>query len=192
MGKLFGTSDYGDAEGRIRRLLSLEGLVPIEVSTDLLPVMIVGDGLGTGYNASRNRAWRQCWDALSPTGTSLWLKTSAPKLIIDEVEAYSVGGAATDTLKMYLYPPGTPSPVNPVGGTATVIEDSRGDRVPLDNQLVAGAPTVPPFLAPAIRGAPQWWFSTLRLTLIPGSVLQIRYTSAVGGGFNVNVAGRTW
>jgi len=78
-----GRSDLGDTEQQLRRLLNLEGVVPMDWAGMIQPVAVVGDCTLPGFGGQRLR--RFCFTCFTfvPLG-EIWFKAQAD-LIIDRV-----------------------------------------------------------------------------------------------------------
>jgi len=91
-----GRSDLGDVESRIRRILALEGLVPVDWNGNIVPVMIVGDGTLPGFGTARLRRWQLANFVTAAAGVDRWI-TVDQDVIIDRI-ACIPGTACTVTL----------------------------------------------------------------------------------------------
>lgn len=82
---LYGRSDFGEFEARTRRMLSLEGLIPLDLGRGITPVMLLGDATLPGFGQGRQRRFAG-QVAQGGIGTGFWWKCEAAEgVIIDEV-----------------------------------------------------------------------------------------------------------
>lgn len=82
---LYGRSDFGEFEARTRRMLALEGLIPLDLGRAITPVMLLGDASLPGFGQQRLRRF-----AAQPrqggVGTGFWWKCEATEgVIIDQL-----------------------------------------------------------------------------------------------------------
>lgn len=115
-----GRSDLGDTESRIRRILNLEGLVPTDWSGQVLPVMVVGDGMLPGYGSGRTRRWALNF-ITGPAGADRWITVDAD-MIVDRVTVVPFGGPAT--AQVFYQGPNDASPGALAGRAAPFIDRS--------------------------------------------------------------------
>lgn len=85
--------DLGEVESRMRRLLGLDGLVPLGWDGNIVPVLLVGDGTLPGMSQTRLRYWTSSAQA-GGVGTGYWFKATED-LIIDAIEFATAGGTFT-------------------------------------------------------------------------------------------------
>jgi len=97
----YGRSDFGEAETRLRRLLSLEGLIPMDLSRSIQPVMLVGDGTLPGMSQARLRRFTVS-SITTGVSTGFWLKANNEAgVVIDAIEL-TVSAAAAALRIRYL------------------------------------------------------------------------------------------
>lgn len=193
----FGRSDLGNAEDRLRRVLGLEGRVPIEYTeraSQILPVVVVADGLMPGANVQHGRSWSFVLGGLA-TGQNVAMAQSASDgapIVVDSFEASILGGTANqDLIALYQYPLGAGTPVVPTGTIAQFTERYVGDLAPVLTSSGAGAAAVSP-IGTWILGGGVTRIPDLRICLDRGTVLAWRWVASVAGTLNLTVRGRVF
>lgn len=86
-----GRSDLGDTEQQLRRLLNLEGVVPMDWAGLIQPVAVVGDCTLPGFGGQRLRRFQFTCFTFVPLG-EVWFKAQAD-LIIDRVVLVATAGS---------------------------------------------------------------------------------------------------
>lgn len=94
-------SDLGEIESRMRRLLSLDGLVPLGWQGEIIPVCVVGDGMLPGMGSTRLRYFLSN-SQTGGAGTGYWYKAEGADLIIDQI--FLTMSAGTSYVVRYLGP----------------------------------------------------------------------------------------
>lgn len=138
---LYGRSDFGESETRLRRINSLEGLVPLDLGRVVTPVQLVADGTLPGMGQTRLRFF-SFQGSQGGLGTGFWFKCNRDDgVLIDQIEV--VLGVAGVVSCRYL----GASDADPVaianGGGVTVDRAPTGaEASPLLRNAVADASAI--------------------------------------------------
>lgn len=193
----FGRSDLGGAEDRLRRVLQLEGRIPIqyrEAASDILPVVTVADGTMPGANIQHGRSWGFVLGGLA-TGTNVAMaqaRADGAPIVVDSFEVSILGGTAgADLIALYQYALGVGTPVVPTGTVAQFTERYVGDLAPILTSTGAGAAAVTP-IGTWILGQGVTRIDNLRICLDRGTVLAWRWVASAAGTLNLTVRGRVF
>ena len=191
-----GRSDLGDVETRVRRILNLEGLVPLDWDGKILPVMVVGDGTLPGYG-NRLRRWNMASFGTGAAGVDRWV-TCDQDVIIDRIICMPV---AATLVQIFYQGPNDTTPGAIAGRNAPMIDRAQtsAELAPIrDAQLgVAGGSKI--FASDALGGtlAASQLYEIIKTPFllcgpnVPGSDgARLRFVS--GGNCNWIIEGRTF
>lgn len=176
---LYGRSDYGEIETRLRRLLTLEGLIPLDLGRELTPVMVVGDTVGVPGFSSRLRTFMSAGQA-GGIGTGFWYKAEGADLIIDSIMLVV---AVAGTFQCRYLGPSEADPVAFPNADSPMVDRavSSGERSPLvRSAVVAGAGGVLLWNSVANLPVGYWQVNTRPFLLAAGAKIHVQGTQAHG------------
>lgn len=105
----FPKGDLGEYEGRLRRAMALDGLIPLSFEGGpVLPVVVIDQLTGPGMGQARGRRF----SAQLPAGANLSFFSASVDVVVDEIQWWGAGAGAVD-LMMF------PSNATLVGGVGT-------------------------------------------------------------------------
>ncbi len=136
---LYGRSDFGEAEQRLRRLLDLEGLVPLDLGRVITPVMVVADATVPGFGASRLRGFAVSGLPNNVAAQGWWFRCERREGVL--IDSISVITAASATLHVRYLGPQDADPVVLATSTGIMVDRSASgaEASPLVRNAVSDA-----------------------------------------------------
>ncbi len=114
-----GKSYLGEIEARLRRLLNLQGAIPVELDQRVVPVIIVGDGTQPGMTERRGRRWVAAFNGVA--NASVCVVQAVDSVIIDRVTLSTPAVTATAHFRLYFAGPEIASPVALTSGANAIM-----------------------------------------------------------------------